>query len=160
MPRPASPPPAADAALPQGCTSFKLRQLTRQVSRRYDAEVTASGLKTTQYSLLSHVVRLGPLRPSDLAAHMRLEPSTLTRNLQPLVAAGLLALGPGDNARSRLVSATPAGRAKRVEAQKAWKHAQNGLNATLGIERVARLHDLIDECLDLLGGADEGDLDD
>jgi hypothetical protein len=25
------------------------------------------GLKTTQYSLLSHVLKLGPIRPGDLA---------------------------------------------------------------------------------------------
>jgi DNA-binding MarR family transcriptional regulator len=146
-------------ASPSGCTNFKLRQLTRQVSRRYDAEVAASGLKTTQYSLLSHVLALGPVRPSDLAARMKLEPSTLTRNLQPLVAAGLVEQGPGENARSRLIAITPAGRAKRAEAQRAWKHAQLALNHSLGEERVARLHALIDECLDLLGASPEGTSD-
>ena len=157
MTRPA--PPSADTA-PRGCTNFKLRQLTREVSRRYDAEVACSGLKTTQYSLLSHVIALGPVRPSDLAAAMHLEPSTLTRNLQPLVAAGLVEQGPGDNARSRLITATPEGRAKRTEAQRAWKVAQTGLNQTLGASRVARLHTLIDECLALLGEAPEGPSDD
>ena len=42
----------------------------RQVARHYDAEVAKSGLKTTQYSLLSHVLKLGPLRPGDLAQAM------------------------------------------------------------------------------------------
>lgn len=144
------------ATLPTGCTNLKLRQLTRQVSRLYDAEVIASGLKTTQYSLLSHVVALGPVRPSDLAAQMRIEPSTLTRNLQPLIAAGLVEQGPGENARSRLVVATAAGREKRTEARKAWKHAQLSLNETLGTARVVRLHALIDECLDILGTPPEG----
>lgn len=152
-----STPPSA--VQPRGCTNLKLRQIARKVTRHYDAEVVASGLKTTQYSLLSHVVTLGPLRPSDLAAHMGLEPSTLTRNLQPLIAAGYIELGPGENARSRLVSATTAGKAKRTEAQKAWKHAQTALNDRLGVDRVVRLHALIDECLALLGGADEGETD-
>lgn len=152
-------PPSADTA-PRGCTNFKLRQLTREVTRRYDAEVACSGLKTTQYSLLSHVIALGPVRPSDLAAAMHLEPSTLTRNLQPLVAAGLVEQGPGDNARSRLITATPEGRAKRTEAQRAWKVAQSGLNQALGAGRVARLHTLIDECLALLGESPEGSSDD
>ena len=145
---------------PRGCTSFKVRQLMRRLSQHYDAEVSQSGLKTTQYSLLSHVIALGPVRPSDLAAAMHLEPSTLTRNLQPLVAAGLVEQGPGDNARSRLITATPEGRAKRTEAQRAWKVAQTGLNQALGADRVARLHTLIDECLALLGEAPEGSSDD
>ena len=143
---------------PQGCTNLKLRQLSRAVTRHYDAYVAPLGLKNTQYSLLSHVVKLGPLRPGDLARRMRLEASTLTRNLQPLLAQGWLTLGPGDDARSRLVDATDAGRAKRAEAQRAWKQAQIALNERLGAERVAALHTLIDECLERLDGTeDDGD---
>lgn len=143
---------------PQGCTNLKLRQLSRAVTRHYDAYVAPLGLKNTQYSLLSHVVKLGPLRPGELARRMRLEASTLTRNLQPLLAQGWLTLGPGDDARSRLVDATEAGRAKRAEAQRAWKQAQIALNERLGAERVVALHTLIDDCLERLDGTeDDGD---
>ena len=145
------------AVQPRGCTNLKLRQLSRAVTRHYDAVVCATGLKNTQYSLLSHVVLLGPIRPSDLAASMKLEASTLTRNLQPLVAQGWVELAPGVDARSRLVAITEAGRAKRAEGQKAWKQAQLALNATLGPQRVARLHALADECMSLLeAGVYEG----
>ena len=75
-------------AVPRGCTNFKLRQLTRRVTQHYDRVVAASGLKTTQYSLLSQMEHLGPARPSDLAAAMAMDNSTLTRNLQPLIASG------------------------------------------------------------------------
>ena len=139
-----------EAVKPQGCTNLKLRQLSRAVTRHYDAYVAPTGLKNTKYSLLSPVVLLGPLRPTDLAARMKLDASTLTRNLQPLVAAGWVELGPGADARSRLVVATEAGRAKRAEAQRAWKQAQLALNARLGGERVAALHELIDDCLAVL----------
>src|SRR3954471_12174367 len=97
-----------DAAVkPQGCTNLKLRQLMRRVAAHYDAEVGKTGLKGTQYSLLSYVVKLGPVRPHDLAAEMRISPSLLTRNLKPLADAGLVEVGPGVDARSRLVTATP-----------------------------------------------------
>ncbi|MGY4828166.1 MarR family winged helix-turn-helix transcriptional regulator [Sphaerotilaceae bacterium SBD11-9] len=143
---------------PRGCTNFKLRQITRRVSRHYDAAVSASGLKTTQYSLLSHVASLGPVRPSDLAAAMKLDASTLTRNLQPLVAQGWVELSAGVDARSRLVSITEAGRVKRAETQRLWKQAQTSFNEQLGIERVARLHALLDECMALMQD-DEGNSD-
>ena len=139
-----------NAATPQGCTNLKLRQLTRMVTRHYDRHVSETGLKNTQYALLSHVVGLGPVRPGELARRMHMDASTLTRNLQPLVAQGWLSIGAGSDARSRLVEATEAGRAKRAEAQKAWKQAQLALNARLGAERVVALHGLIDECLALL----------
>jgi DNA-binding MarR family transcriptional regulator len=83
----------------QGCTNLKLRQLMRRVAAHYDAEVGKSGLRGTQYSLLSYVVKLGPIRPADLAAEMRVSPSTLTRNLKPLVDAGWLEVLPGEFAR-------------------------------------------------------------
>ncbi len=141
---------AAAGSLPRGCTNFKLRQLMRRVSQHYDLELGKSGLKTTQYSLLSHVARLGPIRPGDLAQAMTMDASTLTRNLKPLIGAGWLALEAGADGRSRLVSITDAGRDKRAEAQRRWKAAQEGLNRTLGAERVLALHALLDESLELL----------
>lgn len=137
-------------AKPQGCTSFRLRRLTRMVSRHYDAHVAAAGLKTTQYSLLSHVLSLGPLRPVDLAQAMNVDASTLTRNLKPMVAAGWLTQEEGPDARSRLIAITEAGRAKRAEAQRLWRTAQTELNAMLGVERVMALHQLIDDSIALL----------
>jgi DNA-binding MarR family transcriptional regulator len=125
---------------PQGCTNLKLRQLGRVVTRHYDAYLSASGIKNTQYSLLSHVAVLGPIRPSDLAHRMGL---------------GWLKLGPGDDARSRLIEATKEGHAKRSEAKREWKRAQLALNARLGAEQVAALHSVIESCMhDLTESAD------
>jgi DNA-binding MarR family transcriptional regulator len=147
---------AANPAQPRGCTNLKLRQLSRAVTRHYDAYVARTGLRNTQYSLLSHVVLLGPIQPVELARRMKLDASTLTRNLQPLLAQGWLEVGPGADARSRSISATPAGRAKRAEGQRAWKQAQLALNERLGDARVARLHELLDACLnDLEPAKDE-----
>jgi DNA-binding MarR family transcriptional regulator len=152
-----SSPTPASAKL-QGCTNLKLRQLTRRVSQHYDAELARAGLKITQYSLLSHVLKLGPIRPGDLALAMKMGASTLTRNLKPLLVAGWVELAAGADGRSRLVTVTEAGRVKRQEAQRYWKAAQTGLNHLLGMSRMLALHSLIDDSLALLaepaGGAD------
>ena len=145
------------AIRPQGCTNLKLRQLGRIVTRHYDQHLGPTGLKNTQYALLSHVVKLGPIRAVDLAGVIRMSTSTLSRNLQPLIASGWIEVNAGDDARSRLISATPAGQAKRTEAQRKWRIAQEGINATLGAERVVALHALIDESLELLAPLDADD---
>jgi DNA-binding MarR family transcriptional regulator len=132
---------------PQGCTNFKLRQLLRTVSRHYDAELARAGLKGTQFSLLLHVVKFGPLQPQALARQMGLDASTLTRNLRPLIEMGWVTQGPGDDARSRIIAVTPAGRAKHTEARRHWKRAQLALNDRLGTATVAALHALIDDGL-------------
>ncbi len=135
---------------PRGCTNLKLRQATRLVTQHYDNEVSKTGLKITQYSLLSHVISLGPVRPGDLARALRMDASTLTRNLRPLQDAGWVEVAAGGDARSRSVQITDAGRAKRQEAQRRWRVAQDGLNERLGADRVMALHALMDETIALL----------
>jgi len=117
------------------------------VTQHYDQHLTGSGLKITQYSLLTHVDRLGPLAPGELARRMDMSASTLTRNLQPMIAAGWLALGEGVDARSRLVRITDTGLELRRQAQRRWKSAQLALNDKLGVATVAALHHLLDEGL-------------
>ncbi len=141
----------SDTSKPRGCTNFKLRQITRLVTQRYDTELGKTGLKTTQYSLLSHIHSLGPVRPGELARAMRMDASTLTRNLRPLQDAGWVEVAAGDDARSRSVQLTESGRAKRQEAQRHWRMAQEALNERLGVEHVAALHALLDDTVRLLG---------
>ena len=136
----------------RGCSNFKLRQANRRVSRLYDAIMwRQAGLKTSQYALLGHIAAMAPVRPADLAKAMGLEPSTLTRNLQPLRAQGWIQVQAGPDARSRCIVLTDAGRLKRDGSRAAWKEAQLAFNARLGTDRVARLHALLDECMALLG---------
>lgn len=142
---------------PQGCTNFKLRQLTRRVSHHYDLELAKTGLKTTQYSLLSHVAVMGPINPGKLAQAMTMDASTLTRNLKPLIDAGWVALEPGADARSRLVVITSEGLAMRAQAKRYWKAAQDSLNRLLGVEHVAALHALLDASLESLSLAEAGE---
>ncbi|EJL88408.1 transcriptional regulator [Polaromonas sp. CF318] len=140
----------------QGCTNLKLRQLMRRVAHHYDLEMAKVGLKTTQYSLLTYALTLGPMRPGELARGMKVSASTLTRNLKPLIDAGWIELTAGSDARSRTVVLTAAGRAKREEARARWKAAQEQLNVLLGAERVLALHALVNESLELLSPIEPG----
>lgn len=139
--------PDVSVAVPRGCSSLKLRQLSRRVSQQFDELVSEAGMKTTQYSLLSTIVRLGPVRPGQLAQVMEMDASTLTRNLQPLVARGWVVQGSGSDGRSRQVEATEAGVAQQALAREAWKRAQLAFNERLGTDLVVRLHAVLDECM-------------
>lgn len=139
-----------DKTKPQGCTNLKLRQLVRIVTRHYDQYLLGTGIKNTQYSLLSYIVALGPIQLSELAKHMQMDASTLTRNMQSLVTQGWVTINASDNARSRLAVATGAGKQKRTEVQRSWKQAQLALNDRLGDETVYAMHKLLDECIENL----------
>ena len=158
--RPSAPASQGEPISPKGCTNFKLRQLTRLVSNHCEAHFAETGLKTTQYALLSHIVVLGPIQPSELARRMDLDVSTLSRNIQPLLTLGLVEMLPGADARSRQIQATEEGHARRRQMKATWKRAQLSLNERLGDERVQRLHALLDECSALMrGDVDVDELD-
>jgi len=117
------------------------------VTRYYDAELSKVGLQATQYSLLTEVLARGPARPSDLAEAMSLSPSTLTRNLKPLISIGWLDLGPGIDGRTRSVHITTSGRSKCAEGLPHWTLAQASVHQLIGSRNVSELHALVEDCL-------------
>jgi DNA-binding MarR family transcriptional regulator len=129
------------------CSAYKTRQLARKVNAHYDAYMADCGLKMTQFALLGFVGRFGPLQSSELAQHMELSASTLSRNVQPLIAQGWLVMGEGVNARSRLLALTPEGNSLCRRAYKRWQQAQADLKERLGTTEVGALHGLIDAAL-------------
>ena len=148
-----APAQSAPPSLPvpaSGCTNFKLRQLLRRVSLIYDRAMADSGLKTTQYSLLSHVEKLGPITQAELAKAMAMDSSTLSRNLKPLQLAGWVAIQAGSDARSHALTMTASGRKKRAEGRALWKRAQLQLNEVVGLPDIVALHGLIDRMTDAL----------
>lgn len=134
---------------PLGCTCFKLRKLTRAVSRLYDQHMAAVGLKTTQYSVLVNAAREA-LPVAELAERLGTERTTLTRNLKPLIEAQWVTLEAGADSRQRIVTISAAGRAKVAEARLAWRAAQDALEATLGVATVRALHGQLDDTLSQL----------
>jgi DNA-binding MarR family transcriptional regulator len=134
---------------PLGCTCFKLRKLTRAMSRLYDQHMAAVGLKTTQYSVLTNAARQA-LPVAELAELLGTERTTLTRNLKPLIEAQWITLEAGADSRQRIVTITEAGRAKVKEAYVAWRAAQDEIEHQLGAGTVRLLHTQLDATLDQL----------
>jgi DNA-binding MarR family transcriptional regulator len=143
----ATPPLLPAEALFGMCSAYKARQLARKVNAHFDAYMAECGLKMTQFALLGFVGRFGPLQPSALAAHMELSASTMSRNIQPLMAQGWLAMGEGANARSRLLSLTPQGKLLCQQAYQRWQQAQNDLRERVGPDQLTALHGLVDHTL-------------
>lgn len=128
---------------PLGCTCFRLRKLTRAMSRLYDHHLAEAGLKTTQYSVLVNAVRAA-LPVAEMADRLGMERTTLTRNLRPLIDAGWITLEQGADTRQRIVTITAAGRAKVDQAYVAWRRAQLEFEKLMGRDAVVALHQQLD----------------
>src|SRR5712691_7610084 len=69
---------------PAICNCLALRQAARHATQLYDRHLAAEGLKTTQYSILAKLARLGPQSINALAAMMVMDRTTTTRAVRPL----------------------------------------------------------------------------
>src|SRR6188472_1527892 len=76
------------------CVCGRLRRAARALTQMYDDTMAPCGLRITQFSLLRTLSREGPMRITALAAATLLDRTALSRNLEPLVAQGLVKIAP------------------------------------------------------------------
>jgi DNA-binding MarR family transcriptional regulator len=136
MPRDSSHAPSASVT---ECTCFNLRKAARAVTQYYDDALRPSGLRATQFSLLSAIRIFGTVAIGALADEAVMDRTTLTRNLRLLEQEGLVTVTPGDDARVREVSLTPAAVEKLATAQRYWAKAQAHMARAMGPDSVRRL---------------------
>jgi DNA-binding MarR family transcriptional regulator len=134
-----------DARLnPELCNCLALRQAARHVTQFYDQFLATAGLRTTQFSILAKLRRLGPMTISALAADLVMDRTTLGRNLQPLEREGLVAIVRGQtDRRSREIRLTDAGAKRLRRAVDGWVKAQAGFEGVFGEHRSAELRALL-----------------
>ena len=106
------------------CACFALRRAARAITRLYDRQLRPSGLRATQFTLLVVLKNAGPQSVQVLADRLGLERTTLTRNLQPLLARQLVTADAGADRRVRTLSITRAGVQAAVAALPLWRKAQ------------------------------------
>lgn len=149
-------PDPASLYLPLECTCFRLRKLSRAMSRLYDHHLAAVGLKSTQFVLLNFIAAEA-VPVAVLAERFGAERTTMTRNLKPLIDAGWVSLQKGADSRQRIVTISAAGRRKAQQAHGAWRAAQDAVQALLGEAGLAALHGQIDTTFDRLATLPQDD---
>ena len=131
------------------CTCTKLRKLTRRVTQLYDHFLEPAGLTVTQLGILGHVMASGgDIARGELADMLEMDPTTLTRNLKPLVARGHVTMvrDPSDQRRQG-ISLTAQGKTTLREAMPNWRKAQAYVTSVVGAGEVARLHEILGRSL-------------
>lgn len=143
--------PAASPPVPTRsvCTCFRLRRASRRVTQVYDHALANVGLSLNQYSILRRCER-EPRVLGGLADELGMDRTTLTRNLSPLMDAGLLETVRGQDARQRVIALTDAGRGRLAAAKPLWQRAQSVIDTLLGESGIQRLHSELDRLDDLL----------
>jgi DNA-binding MarR family transcriptional regulator len=129
---------------PEDCNCLAVRQAARHITQFYDQFLAPSGLRTTQFSILAKLRRLGPMTINALAAAMVMDRTTLGRNVLPLERDGLIAVEQGSrDRRSKELRVTEAGEARFRAGVKGWVQAQRQFENSFGAKRTADMRVLL-----------------
>ena len=123
----------------RGCACASLRRATRLVTQAYDTALRPTGLRATQFTMLSVLARRGQMRQSEFADVLGMDGTTLTRNLQPLLKKHWIRIDRDDDQRVRLISVTDAGRSILDAAIPLWREAQAQFRSGLGERQMSAL---------------------
>jgi DNA-binding MarR family transcriptional regulator len=126
------------------CIAKKVRLINRAVTGLYDAALRPYDLKVSQLNVLVAVSLLGEAKPNDLIRALRMDKSTLSRNVDRLLSRRWVEDLPDDDARAYRLRITPAGRSLLRKVEEAWAGAQRRMARDLGdgdveaLDRIAR----------------------
>ena len=120
----------------QRCAFGHLRKATRVTTQLFDDAYRASGLRSAQCSLLLNLSLAGSISVSELGELLRMDQTTVTRNLKLLEEQGYVrSVREDGDARRKSVSITPLGAEKLEAAMPGWEQAQTRIERELGPER-------------------------
>jgi DNA-binding MarR family transcriptional regulator len=114
------------------CVCTTLRMTTRSVTRLYDHALADTGLRATGYAILARLAGDGPLPISQLASRLALDRTTCSRELEPLVRAGLVEIRAGEDRRQRVARLSQAGADALAAARPHWQRAQRQVAGSFG----------------------------
>jgi DNA-binding MarR family transcriptional regulator len=130
----------AGADLLSCCNNASLRKAARRLGKLYDAVLEPSGLKATQYVLLTQIYDLGSPTMAELANGLVMDLSATRHSLGPLIRDRFVRLrvDPKDR-RVKRATLTPIGETKFKEANQLWRKAQDRFEQAFGPARAAKL---------------------
>jgi DNA-binding MarR family transcriptional regulator len=136
--------PTAAEVIAGECLAVRVKTLSRAISALYDEVLRPLGLRGGQFSLLVAVARTGTARPGDLCRILRMDKSTLSRDVEVMRRNGWLEVDDSGGGRARPLRLTRSGEALLESAVPAWRQAQARARALLGDEVAAALGVAVD----------------
>jgi DNA-binding MarR family transcriptional regulator len=134
-----SEPDVADYMACAGCFCLASRQAARKITRLYDSHMQGSGIRATQFTILSQLMLRGEMPIGKLAGILGMERTTLTRNLTLLEQQKWISIHAGDDPRARMIAITGQGRSVVRRSFPFWSKAQAHIGKLLGADGEAAL---------------------
>lgn len=114
------------------CIAVRVRLINRVISALYDEAMRPFGLRVSQANVLVAVAHRGRARPADVCRMLRLERSTLSRDVEVMKREGWLESEPPAGGRNQTLRLTPEGRELLASVRPAWEAAQAEAGSLIG----------------------------
>jgi DNA-binding MarR family transcriptional regulator len=121
------------------CAFANTRLLGRVVTNFYDEALRPAELRASQLALLWAILACEPVEMGRLGEVTQTDQTTLSRTVDKLRQAGLVAIGTGEDRRVRLLRLTPKGRRQFARAMPFWEEAQRRIDRWLSLGRLEEL---------------------
>jgi len=128
--------------LARTCAGINLRRASRTITNYYDRLFNAAiDLRATQIHPLVVLYLAGPQTINEIADKLKLDRTTLTRNLRPLEERGLITIQPGADLRTHVAVLTERGKNTLLAVLPVWEEAQANVVQGIGADRFQTLLD-------------------
>jgi DNA-binding MarR family transcriptional regulator len=137
-------PPECDTAerIERECIAVRVRLINRVISALYDEALRPFGLRISQMNILATVAQLGECRPAAVSRILRIERSTLSRDVELMKQNGWLESEPPAGGRNQTIRLTPQGKKLLGKIAPSWEKAQAEARLLLGADGAAALHQI------------------
>ncbi len=126
------------------CIAVRVRLIHRVISAIYDDALRPHGLRISQGNILVVIAQQGQIRPADLCRRLRIEKSTLSRDVEVMKRHSWIESDPPDGGRNQILRVTSVGLDRLAAMLPAWEHAQAEAQRCLSAEGVDHLHAIAD----------------
>jgi DNA-binding MarR family transcriptional regulator len=119
----------------ENCVCFNLRSTSRAMTQFFGSKLSRHRLLPTQTPILSILAARPGATMAELSEWLRMERTTLVRNLGPLERDGLVKLSGKGRGGKVTVEITPKGKSALAKLMPEWQATQQAVVKTLGEER-------------------------
>ena len=124
------------------CIAVRVRLINRVITALYDEALRPFELRISQANILAAIAKMGEVRPAEVSQILRIEKSTLSRDVELMKQNGWVESDPPTGGRNQTVRLTTQGEKLLVKIRPSWEKAQAEAKLLLGEDGEAALHQM------------------
>lgn len=125
------------------CHCLNMRRASHSITDYYNSILSPCNINLNQFSLLKNIKKMEPINVSDLAIEMRLDRTTMVRNIKIMEERGYIIDTSPEGTRNRQLQLSDKGNTVLNESITLWNKAQDNVLEYLGEENINILTDLL-----------------